>query len=259
MEIIKKEKQQELWKLYGVDVAAAATSSAMVSPFIAVVDRSIIENANGKTPLGKGLVQGFRTIFTEPLKFAGSSQFRLVFGLYFSTYITANVMDTTSERMGITGTTAAWYKFIATSVVNMGLCIYKDRSFTRMFGATATRALPMFTYFCFAARDSMTIAASFNAPVYFSAWLQENYEMDPHNSKITAQLVCPASIQFLSTPIHLLGLDLYNRPTATSTQRAGLIRKEYFKSALARIGRIGPAFGIGGVGNAYFRGFRKHV
>lgn len=40
MEITKTE-QQRLWKLYGVDFAAAATSSAMVSPFIAVVDRSV--------------------------------------------------------------------------------------------------------------------------------------------------------------------------------------------------------------------------
>ncbi|KAI9497999.1 hypothetical protein BDB00DRAFT_951076 [Zychaea mexicana] len=259
MEISNSEKQR-LWALYGVDVAAAATSSAMVSPLIAVVDRAIIENANGKRPLGQGLVQGLRAIFTQPIQFAGSLQFRLVYGLYFSTYITANVMDTTSERMGVKDTTAAWYKFIATSVVNMGICIYKDRSFTRMFGVTATRALPMLTYFCFAARDSLTIAASFNAPVYFAQWLQQKYvSLDRHDARVIAQLVCPASIQFVSTPIHLLGLDMYNRPTASSAQRMGLIRKEYLKSAFARIGRIGPAFGIGGVGNAYFRGFRRYV
>ena len=164
-----------------------------------------------------------------------------------------------NERLGITGTTASWYKFIATSVMNMGVCIYKDRTFTRMVGVTTTRALPMFTYFCFAARDSMTVAASFNAPAYFGAWLQENYSMDQSNSKITAQLLCPALVQFISTPLHLLGLDLYNRPDATLAQRAGLIRKVYFKSAIARVGRIGPAFGIGGVGNTYFRGFRKYI
>ncbi|KAI7848035.1 hypothetical protein BDC45DRAFT_491012 [Circinella umbellata] len=258
MEITKIEEQR-LWKLYGVDFAAAATSSAMVSPFIAVVDRAIIENVNGKTPLGKGIVQGFKTIITRPLEFAGSTQFRLVFGLYFGTYLTANVVDTANERLGITGTTAAWYKFIATSVMNMGVCIYKDRTFTRMFGVTTTRALPKFTYLCFAARDSMTVAASFNAPVYFASWLQENYSLDQRDSKVTAQLACPALVQFISTPIHLLGLDLYNRPNATSNQRVGLIRKEYFKSALARVGRIGPAFGIGGVGNTYFRGFRKYI
>ncbi|KAI8147683.1 hypothetical protein BJV82DRAFT_596513 [Fennellomyces sp. T-0311] len=256
---IKKTEQQRPWALYGVDVAAAATSSAMVAPFIAVVDRSIIENANGKTPLGQGLVQGFKTVFTQPLKFIRTSQFGLIYGLYFSTYISANVTDTTTERYNVPEGTAAWYKFIATSVVNMGLCIYKDRAFTRMFGVTATRALPTLTYFCFAARDALTIAASFNAPVYFAQWLNREYGVTQHDARVTAQLVCPASVQFLSTPIHLLGLDLYNRPEASVAQRTGLIRREYFKSALARIGRIGPAFGIGGVGNSYFRSFRSNV
>ena len=31
------------------------------------------------------------------------------------------------------------------------------------------------------------------------------------------------------------------------------VKREYLKSTLARICRIGPAFGIGGVGNKYFR------
>jgi hypothetical protein len=35
----KPYSQQTLRKLYGVDLIAAASSSAMVSPFIAVVDR----------------------------------------------------------------------------------------------------------------------------------------------------------------------------------------------------------------------------
>jgi hypothetical protein len=61
-------------------------------------------------------------------------------------------------------------------------------------------------------------------------------------------------MQFISTPMHLLGLDLYNRPTMnTFTHRISFIGKEYTKTAMARIGRIFPAYGIGGIVNQRLR------
>ncbi|KAI8365266.1 uncharacterized protein BYT42DRAFT_505818 [Radiomyces spectabilis] len=256
----KRFSSDILLKLYGIDVGAAAASSAMVAPFIAVVDRSIIENLNGKRALMTGLKEGLKTVFTQPHRFVATPQFQLVFGLYFSTYITANLVDTTCEQHSVETGKAAMLKFMATSTVNMLLCIYKDRSFTRMFGASTTRKLPFLSYLLFAARDSMTIAASFTAPVYFASKLQEyNIVGSAKSAGVTAQLICPASVQFLSTPLHLYALDLYNRPSVTGGQRVSLIRKEYFKSTLARCARIGPAFGIGGVGNTFARSIRNQV
>ncbi|KAI7874173.1 hypothetical protein K492DRAFT_232624 [Lichtheimia hyalospora FSU 10163] len=257
----KIQHRDRLLQLYGVDLAAAASSSALVAPFISVVDRAIIENANGKRPLGQGLKMGLTRIFTQPMQFAGTPQFRMIFGLYFSTYVTANVMDTTSEHWDIPHGTAAWYKFLATSAINMSLCVLKDRAFARMFGVTASHSLPLMSYLLFAARDSLTIAASFTAPPVVTRWLLEEKQVfsSQKNAAITAQLSCPAAIQFISTPLHLLGLDLYNRSNVSPAQRFSLIRSEYLKSTLARVARIGPAFGIGGVGNTYFRSFRSKV
>jgi hypothetical protein len=52
----------------------------------------------------------------------------------------------------------------------------------------------------------------------------------PHTlvCQVAAQLVSPAAVQFLSTPYHLLALDLYNRPGATVTwkDRVALIREK---------------------------------
>ncbi|KAI9320942.1 hypothetical protein BX666DRAFT_1851581 [Dichotomocladium elegans] len=259
MEAEKSNHRGILFGLYGIDFAAAASSSVLVAPFISIVDRAIIENANGKRPLGQGLIKGFQTAFSKPIQFAGTPQFRLIFGLYFSTYITANVMDTTSEILTVPAGQAAWNKFLATTVVNMSLCILKDRAFTRMFGVTAVRGLPILTYLLFASRDALTIAASFTAPPLVAQWLQENQSASQKNAHVTAQLICPATVQFVSTPFHLLGLDLYNRPGASPFQRFHFVRSEYLKSAFARVGRIGPAFGIGGVGNTYFRSFRNHI
>lgn len=203
---------------------------------------------------------GARTFLSTPFKFASSPQFRLVLGLYFSTYATANLVDTTCEQYSVEASKASWYKFLATTFFNMSLCIYKDKQFTRMFGTTASRPLPKLCYLLFAARDSLTIAASFNAPPYVSAFLQNSsMALSEKTANVVAQLFSPAVVQFASTPVHLYALDLYNRPGATLPMRGQLIRKEYFKSSMARIARIGPAFGIGGVGNSFVRSYRSYV
>lgn len=68
-----------------------------------------------------------------------------------------------------------------------------------------------------------------------------------------AQFVAPAALQLFSTPLHLLGLDLYNREKASLRQRLVKVRKDWFMSAVARMGRIVPAFGVGGVVNLRVR------
>ena len=67
------------------------------------------------------------------------------------------------------------------------------------------------------------------------------------------QLFCPVAMQFLTTPMHLLGLDMYNRPTSSWQNRYELIASNYRKTVLARIARILPAFGFGGLGNKRIR------
>lgn len=71
-----------------------------------------------------------------------------------------------------------------------------------------------------------------------------------------AQFSCPALMQFISTPMHLLGLDLYNRQPVGGLpwyERAGRIKRDYFSASFARMGKIVPAFGVGGVVNVRMR------
>ncbi|KAI8639078.1 hypothetical protein BD408DRAFT_477339 [Parasitella parasitica] len=252
--------KERLLKLYGVDLFAAVASAAMVSPFIAVVDRSIIENLNGKRNLIDGLKFGLRSFFSKPLQFTTSRQFGIVLGLYSSTYLTANVVDTTCEQYSVDPSKTSLYKFAATSFINIFLCVYKDKVFASMFGVSVSKSLPKLSYLLFAARDSLTIAASFTAPSYIANALQDSSIISTEKSaNVVAQLVCPAAVQLASTPVHLYALDLYNRPTVSMALRGQLIKKEYVKSTFARIGRIGPAFGIGGVGNTFLRSYRHQV
>jgi hypothetical protein len=72
----------------------------------------------------------------------------------------------------------------------------------------------------------------------------------------TAQFACPALMQFFSTPMHLLGLDLYNRQPPGGlrwTERVARIRRDYISSSFARMGKIVPAYGVGGVVNVRTR------
>lgn len=59
--------------------------------------------------------------------------------------------------------------------------------------------------------------------------------------------------------LDLYGLDNYNRSTASTDSRLKFIQQEYVKTTLARMARIFPAFGIGGVVNKKVRAAGKQV
>ena len=69
------------------------------------------------------------------------------------------------------------------------------------------------------------------------------------------QLACLASTQLLSTPLYLLGMDLYYTPNSTIMARGKCIASEYNSAVVLRVSRICPAFGIGGKGNKVFRNY----
>ncbi|RLN46902.1 hypothetical protein BBJ29_002910 [Phytophthora kernoviae] len=233
----------ELAKRLAVDVGAAMAASIGVAPFITIVDRAIIENASGARPLGRGLKEISLDFVRHPLRFVGKREFMLIFGLYTATYVSANAADTVCE---FAEKDSQMPKFISTTAVNMSLCIAKDRAFARMFGVIAPAAFPLSSIGLFAVRDSLTVGASFNAPKVLAKKLEDDAQVEKSKANTIAQLVCPMAVQFISTPLHLLGLDLYNKKGLTFAKRASFVQREYLKSAFARIGRIGPAFGIGG-------------
>ena len=98
----------------------------------------------------------------------------------------------------------------------------------------------------------MTILASFTLPGILSLQMQKSgYEKG--TSDVVSQLFTPVTMQIFSTPLHLNVLDLYNREIATTAERIKFVGQEYIKTTLARMARIFPAFGVGGVINKYVR------
>jgi len=184
--------------------------------------------------------------------------------------MTANGVDTlttTVQSKPASTVTSGPVKFVATSAVNMSACVYKDSCFAKMFGnasGSAASKIPLLSYVLFATRDSMTIFSSFNLPPLIAPRLADlppvvkdklsRFLSTEAGRNNTAQFATPAMMQIFSTPIHLLGLDLYNRQGRLGFQkRFARIARDWGVSALARMGRIIPAFGVGGVVNANMR------
>ena len=178
--------------------------------------------------------------------------------LYFATYTAANAADTavsTVYNKPASKVTPGTSKFLLTSTANISICLYKDAQFAKLFGggaagkSAAKKIVPKASLALFAIRDSMTILASFNLPHYLGPML---------GSQHAAQFLAPAGMQLFSTPLHLLGLDLFNRPQGQPksppfAERWRMVRRDWFGASFARMGRIVPAYGVGGVLNTKIR------
>ena len=249
----------------GSDALSAGAAGVLVAPIITMIDKGIMENASGRAPLRLSLQQSAWELVSRPHVFLRSKPFALIFALYFGTYLTANTIDTAAATLNrkqqLTAQTSGSSKFVATSSANLALCLYKDNQFTRLFAAPGApaRAVPLPTFALFTVRDCLTIFASFNLPPLLAPHLEQR--MSDNVAKYVgalsiAQFVTPAAVQVFSTPLHLLGLDLYNRPAAKVGGRDGRVARvvrDWGMSALARICRIVPAFGVGGVVNTKVR------
>ena len=258
--LTKKGKSDGRWNTknlgmrLGTDLMCAATAGGLVAPLITILDKSIIENASGKRPMMPSIRASLRQLLLRPHHFLVSRPFRLILMLYGGTYLAANTLDTfksTTNNKPASTTSGGLSKFAATSSANLSLCLYKDSQFTKMFGTVSARPIPPISYALFAARDSLTIFASFNLPPLIAPSLPLSEAVERHISRAsTAQFLAPAAIQLISTPLHLLGLDFYNRNGDTTfADRLSKVRVDWLKSSLARMCRIIPAFGFGGVVN----------
>ncbi|KAF7718088.1 Uncharacterized protein PECH_002425 [Penicillium ucsense] len=271
----------------GIDVVSAASAGALTCPLITIIDRAIIEKASKGFPIRETITKCLKSMVTKPAGFFLGTPFLLIYTLYTSTYLTANAIDTVSSTLrnqSYSTVTAGPTKFLSTTAVNMAICVYKDAQFAKIFGASpppsttpspgptttprpavchpmpsaspAAPTIPKVSYSLFCLRDSVTIFASFNVPTLIAPSIPDFIAATPSMKAATAQFACPALMQFFSTPMHLLGLDLYNRQPPGGlpwTDRLGRIRRDYISSSFARMGKIVPAYGIGGVVNVRMR------
>ncbi|KAJ9633788.1 hypothetical protein H2199_009235 [Coniosporium tulheliwenetii] len=198
----------------------------MLSSVVLVLtySRSVISKVSHGTSFFANFTKSLAFAIRHPRRYFISSQFTLLFLVYFGTFSTANIIDTvssTSNAKPASTVTTGVSKLLATSAVSTGLCVYKDSCFTKMFGRrNIGLAVPKASYALFTLRDIATVYGCFILPPVVSKKLanlpdgvKERFSYFVHTEAArdkTAQMMLPAAIQLVSTPIHLLALDLNN-------------------------------------------------
>lgn len=265
-------------KLIG-DIAIASGVTFVVAPFLTVVDKAIVQSAAGSRTLVQSGIESLQGIFRNPTNYFKSPTFLLMWGVYAATYSTANSLKTISEhqeyknsrrdhkmsnaspeigKMGV---------FLGTTFVNSSAALLKDQAYARMFGTNATNTvIPKLTYACWIMRDFSVIGSSFILPDLVSGYVANHFNIDEKSARSMSQLALPVATQFVAGPLHYMGLDLYNRDLSTKSWTEAAVDRSLSMSRgilpviAARIARIAPGYGIGGVLNTNLRdGWREYL
>ncbi|GMH97547.1 hypothetical protein TrST_g6725 [Triparma strigata] len=247
----QEKSKPPLLSLLSADVLSAFISSALLSPLVTIIDKSVTLSAAGSMTLGSALKKNALTLISNPMKFVTSPEYVWICGLYSATYIAANTITTYCT---LTSRPSSSPKLIGTTLVNIYACVSKDAAFAKMFGSCAPHSVPKRSLALFSLRDGGTIFSSFLLPQKLAA-VFEVMGINHIQSLNVAQLTCPVVFQAVSAPIHLLGLDFYNRSPGElmgKTRMAASV-DNYFPVVGARMLRVLPAFGIGGIGNRMLR------
>jgi hypothetical protein len=237
--------------------------------------RLVVEKSFYNQPLLPAFRKHLWISLTQPSTFLTSRPALLVWSLYTATFATANASETLFEKVypKVDHTIASMTTFASTFLVNSSVGIWKDVKFAQLFGSPKPTSppvdtpkadkpppktvrtigrtkIPLATYSAFLLRDGLTIFGSFTLPSIVSTAIPDSVASQEYLKILIAQLAIPASIQLISTPIHLFGLDLYNRPQVMPTkERLARISRDWVGASLLRMCRIIPAFGIGGFVN----------
>lgn len=191
-----------------LEVIAGLITGFAVSPTNAILDRSVIEYANGKQSVREGVRSGLARLFTTPHEFLTSYKFRWMYFVYAMTYSTNNLTDHNSI---IPDLPIPLQNLIMTFVVNTVCGILKDKAYIQHFGVAHPKVFPAATLGLLFLRDIITVASAFTLPHVFAESIHNRLGFSERSSLTEAQLLSPLIVQVFVTPLHLLGLDLYNR------------------------------------------------
>lgn len=221
------------------------TSSLIVSPIMTIIDSAIIRSQINKLDFKKSLLETNNDYLNKKISF--KRPFNVMLLVYSSTYSTANLVELYCKKNNID------YKIptlLSTSFVNILTIAYKDREYTKIFNSKKN-VFPRISYGLFAIRDMITISSSFIFKNDFKEFLH-NY-IPNNTSDLIASLTLPIMVQTISTPIHILAIDIYQRPDIKIIDRIKKIKTSYSSICYGRIIRVIPAFCIGGFINDMLR------
>jgi len=273
-----KEWPANLGEKLAGDVAIAAAVTAAAAPFLTVIDKALVQYSAGSHSLNSSIRSSVQAMVQHPVHYLKSPTFLWMWATYASTYAVANSLRTVTEhaeyrqaktvaaaaaktkKQGGSSQASTMAVFAGTTAMNASASMLKDRAYARMFGnaGQAAAAVPVASYAFWLARDFTTIGSSFILPAHVAAALQWHCDMAEPDAVKVAQLATPVAAQLVAGPLHYVGLDCYNRPSAgqsvvTVADRARFLYQGFAPVVAARMVRILPGYGIAGVYNTKFR------
>lgn len=227
------------------EIFAGIASSFIISPIMTIIDISIIKSQLHKERLSKSITDNITFYSNNKQNFIRPLSVMNI--VYSSTYCTANLTELYCKNKNID------YRLptlIATSFVNIVTISYKDIVYSKLLKNKLV-AFPLQSKILLAARDITTINAVFilkkDLINYFDRYMMHN------KSEFIASIILPITIQFVSTPIHILAIDVYEKPKSTILERYKNIKLCYRSILFGRIIRTIPAFGVCGFINDRLR------
>ncbi|KAG0653046.1 hypothetical protein D0Z07_0292 [Hyphodiscus hymeniophilus] len=145
-------------------------------------------NASGQATLKNSLKLSMSSFLLRPHSLLFTKPVALICMVYGGTYFTANTLDTitsTVQNKPSSYVTSGTAKFAASSTANIGLCVFKDQVFAKLFGPGGPpRPVPLPSYALFTLRDCLTIFASFNVPPLLGPVISRNMSAELQKSLI---------------------------------------------------------------------------
>ena len=213
-----------------------------------ILDISIIKSQLQKEKLSKSITDNLTHFANHKKSFLKPLGTMNV--VYSATYCTANVTELACKKLNID------YRIptlLATSTANILTIMYKDIQYSKLLKKKDLH-FPMTSNALFAVRDMSTIMTCFiwkkDVINYLDKYMMHN------KSEIIASILMPCAVQILSTPIHILAIDMYENPTRSLSERIKNIPQVYKPVLMGRMMRAFPAFGLGGFINDMLRPVR---
>merc|ERR1711998_528664 len=202
-------------------------------------------NACGTQPFWPALRESLTTMVHQPTHMLRSAPFRWLALVYGATYASANLADTYCRRRYAQESTAT--VLVAATAANSATRKAKDRAFAQAFGSSASRAVPLATYCLWGSRDIVAIGFRITMPQHASAWLQARTDASPTAANIAAALAVPLFGNLFSTPLHLMGIHVYNEPHVYNIRTRVSAIASQMPTTLGALGvRTLAAFGLAG-------------
>eukprot|EP00808_Paulinella_micropora_P025685 g24315.t1 len=177
------------------EIGAAFTASVLVSPIVAIIDKSLVKDIEGIASLSRSMAKGFTKMIFEPRAFFGGPAFLYTCAVYFGTYTAANLsmvgIDyyrvSDQEKRKTTRVTFA-------TAANVSLLAWRDAQFAKMFLTEGQPqkprpVVPKSTLGLFVLRDASTMMATFYGAPSAAKYLQDKHDWSKGFSE--ASILCP--------------------------------------------------------------------